>query len=138
MQNVIEYSMNRYHALALTLFILGIVMIAYSVASGEGGALLFFIIPVFYGTGIFSFIGVACIMFALFLTFLGFVKKFEFHIEGVDDQAEDARVEKEVKGGGVVLIGPIPIIFGSDVRTLISLIILTIVLIVITYILFFL
>lgn len=42
-----------------------------------------------------------------------------------------------VKTGGVVLIGPIPIIFGSDKSTIITSVILAIILMVLAYLLFY-
>jgi uncharacterized protein (TIGR00304 family) len=42
----------------------------------------------------------------------------------------------EVKGGGVILIGPIPIIFGTDIRWTVLAILLAIVLIVLSLLLF--
>ena len=46
--------------------------------------------------------------------------------------------ETGVRGGGVIMIGPLPIIFGSDVAALKLVMILAIVLMVIAAILFFL
>ena len=46
--------------------------------------------------------------------------------------------ETGVRGGGVIMIGPLPIIFGSDVTALKPIMILAIVLMVIAVILFFL
>ena len=46
--------------------------------------------------------------------------------------------ETGVRGGGVIMIGPIPIIFGSDVAALKIVMILAVVLMVIAVILFFL
>ena len=42
----------------------------------------------------------------------------------------------KVKGGGVILIGPIPIIFGTDRRSAGTVIILAIILMLLTYLLF--
>ncbi len=39
----------------------------------------------------------------------------------------------EVKGGGVILIGPIPVAFGTDKRSIIIVLILAIILMLITY-----
>ena len=44
--------------------------------------------------------------------------------------------EAEVRGGGVILIGPFPIVFGSDVQSVKFILILTIVLILIAYYVF--
>jgi len=46
--------------------------------------------------------------------------------------------EAGVRGGGVIMIGPIPIIFGTDITALKPIMILAVVLIVIVVILFFL
>ncbi len=46
--------------------------------------------------------------------------------------------ETGVRGGGVIMIGPVPIIFGSDVTALKPIMILAVVLMVIAVILFFL
>ncbi|MCE5214867.1 MAG: DUF131 domain-containing protein [Methanobacterium sp.] len=43
----------------------------------------------------------------------------------------------EVKTGGVILIGPIPIIFGSDKGTIITAVILAIVVMIVAYFLFY-
>jgi len=45
--------------------------------------------------------------------------------------------EAEVKGGGVVLIGPFPIIFGTDSESIKSLIVMTLILILMVYFLFY-
>ena len=46
--------------------------------------------------------------------------------------------ETRVQGGGVIMIGPIPIIFGSDVGAVKIVIILAIVLMILAFILFYL
>ncbi len=51
---------------------------------------------------------------------------------------KSAKSEKaEVKGGGVILIGPIPIVFGTDVESVKWVILLTIVLILLVFFLFY-
>ncbi len=139
--------MNRYHLLAIILLICGIISLGYSVASGEGSAGVVVFIPVFFGSGVFSFIGVLCIMAAIFLAFFGFAKG-TFQDEGIDEpqghraspsspSSQSPRPQKSIKGGGVVLIGPIPVVFGSDAKTAMILMVLAIILIVIVIILFY-
>ena len=136
--------MNKYLALALILAICGIALIGYSVASGEGSAGVVLFIPVFYGSGLFAFLGVLFIMAAIFLGFFGFavqmgsMEDFENSQEPRSSQPSKPRVQKSIKGGGVVLIGPIPIIFGSDKKTAIVLAVLAIVLIIAVAFLFYL
>lgn len=54
-----------------------------------------------------------------------------------NDNNQGSSQTSEVKTGGVVLIGPIPIIFGSDKSTIITTVILAIILMVLAYILFY-
>ena len=79
------------------------------------------------------------ITLGLLLVFIGFL----VILAGVFSMAYQAwktgDVEKlEVRGGGIIMIGPIPIIFGTDVATLKILMLLAIVLMVIGALLFFL
>lgn len=135
--------MNRYLIIAIILAISGISLIGYSVASGEGSAGVVLFIPVFYGSGLFAFLGVICIMSAIFLAFFGFATQLggAEDIEGQQEpgasQQTRPRAEKSIKGGGVVLIGPIPIIFGSDTKMTLVLVVLAIVLIVVFAYLFY-
>lgn len=124
--------MNNYQKLAVLSFIAGIVLIAISVLTKEGGFGIFIIFPFFYGIGIFAFLGGLCLMVAFFLFYFGLFQKFEIDIE-------EEKIEKETKTnyGGVVLIGPIPIIFGKDVRLTIILVVLAIVMMVVVFFLFY-
>jgi uncharacterized protein (TIGR00304 family) len=139
--------MNRYHLFAIILLICGIISLGYSVASGEGSAGVVVFIPVFFGSGPFSFIGVLCIIAAIFLGFFGFAKGafYEEDLEEPQGQRTSSasqspqgqRPQKSIKGGGVVLIGPIPIVFGSDAKTAMILMVLAIILIVVVAVLFY-
>ena len=46
------------------------------------------------------------------------------------DRNEDGRKKTEVRGGGVILIGPIPIIFGTDIRWTVVAMVLALVLLI--------
>nr|AAU83151.1 hypothetical protein GZ26G2_21 [uncultured archaeon GZfos26G2] len=79
------------------------------------------------------------ITLGLLLVFIGFL----VILAGVFSMAYQAwktgaEEKPEVRGGGIIMIGPIPIIFGTDVAALKILMILAIVLMVIGAILFFL
>jgi uncharacterized protein (TIGR00304 family) len=135
--------MNKFLFLAALLIICGIALLGYSVSTGEGGAGVFFIIPVFYGSGIYSFLGVLCIMVGLFLAFVGIAAQMK-EMEGYEEpsgtqpsRTTEPKPQKSIKGGGVVLIGPIPIIFGSDAKTAMALVLMAIVLIVIVVVFFY-
>ncbi len=103
----------------LTLFILGLVLAAYAVITGEANFALFLIFPVIYGGGMFLLLGIA-------LIFLSFISFFFLSIGGMGSPsyghdrygAEGGeRTKKETDYGGVIFIGPIPIIFGKDKDT---------------------
>ncbi len=102
----------RYSRAAFPLFIFGIFLIAASAVFGKGKIMLFFFIPVFYGTGILAFLGMLCVVASMFLMFYSMTKNFGYREEEVAEPAE----KKKMKGGGIVFIGPIPIIFGSDTK----------------------
>ena len=75
-------------------------------------------------------IGVAMVMLALFLSF-----RRTDSGRGRDGDEEEDKRKTEVKGGGVILIGPIPIVFGSDARWAAVAIVLAIALIVVSFLL---
>lgn len=128
--------MNRFLAIAILLLIGGIALLGFSVAEGESSAGLFLVFPVLIGSGIWAFLGMMCIMGALLFGFMGMGARFAGF--GEFDESEPGERQKQgqgqrprtgpaVKGGGVVLIGPIPIIFGSDTRLTIVLAVLAII-----------
>lgn len=126
--------MNRFFIMALLLAVSGIILLGYSAASGEGSAGVVLFIPFFSGSGIFSFLGALCIMAAIFMGFIGFAasqagfEDSQNNPEKRPGQSSQSGPRKSVKGGGVVMIGPIPIIFGSDSKTAMVLVVLAIVL----------
>ncbi|MGM0510018.1 MAG: TIGR00304 family membrane protein [Thermoplasmatota archaeon] len=107
----------------LTSFLLGISLIILSVITGGSELALFFIFPVIYGGGIFLLAGVLMI-------FLSFISFFFFSVGGVGrtggrhetygGYGEELEEQRKTKTdyGGVIFIGPIPIIFGKDKSTM--------------------
>ncbi len=79
----------------------------------------------------FWLLGVILLIFGIIFILLGILG---FREEELEEEEEREEVKKEVKAGGVVLIGPIPIVFGESKYAVIALI-LTIVLMVISLIL---
>jgi len=124
--------MNRNLVIAGVLGVIGIMILGYSVSEGEGNAGIFLIFPVFYGSGLFAFLGVLCIMGAMILGFVGFAE-YAAAKQGPEPgstQKARGKPQRSVRGGGVVLIGPIPIIFGSDPKTAVVLVILALIIMV--------
>lgn len=91
--------------LPFLLFIFGTVLIILSFLEGKARAGIFIIFPFIFATGILAFIGILLIFLSIFLSIFSFHRKYEI---------EAKNVEIEKKHGGVIFIGPIPIIFSSD------------------------
>jgi uncharacterized protein (TIGR00304 family) len=96
--------------LGLALIGLGAALITASVITGEASVAVVLIFPVIYGGGVLLLGGIVCIM-------VGFMASF-FMAAGRDDATERGATEEDAgaKAGGVLMIGPVPIIFGSDRR----------------------
>jgi uncharacterized protein (TIGR00304 family) len=72
------------------------------------------------------------------IVIVGFVILFLAVIQAGRSRSDDESQRKtEVKGGGVVLIGPIPIVFGSDAKWASVAIILAIILVLISLLVMF-
>ncbi|MBU1158310.1 MAG: DUF131 domain-containing protein [Candidatus Thermoplasmatota archaeon] len=100
------------------MFVAGLAIIGIAVASGEGEVSLVLIFPVFSGSSGLFMLGTALIVLS-FMT--GFFVMVRSQIDTV--QAGDYPARKgisrpaETKYGGVVMVGPVPIAFGSDKKT---------------------
>jgi uncharacterized protein (TIGR00304 family) len=121
---------NKYYIAALGALILGLVLLAIDVTRGQASAGIIVIIPYITHSGILSFLGVICIVCAFLLFYAGiahsgYTSYDENEIIGASPRSSEVQSpEREGtigktrrRWGGVVLIGPIPIIFGSDKRT---------------------
>ncbi|NOZ58521.1 MAG: DUF131 domain-containing protein [Euryarchaeota archaeon] len=71
--------------------------------------------------------GMLLVLIGMLLIFAGMLS---FAVRGGEGKAE-------VKGGGVVLIGPFPIVFGSDAQSVKTVLLLTLLLILVVYVLFY-
>lgn len=107
--------------LPVILFIGGMGLIAASVVSGEADISLVVIFPVFSGTGGMFLTGVMLVGLSLLLGFVltvtGQAGVAEFQ-QGTRRGLEEAGspAKRKMKYGGVVLVGPFPIAFGSNMR----------------------
>ena len=88
------------------LFLAGIFLLILSLITGEGKGGIFIIFPFFYGTGILSITG----MLLIFLSFAAFIFSLPQRIDGDVLQMGD----RKTKAGGIIFIGPIPIVFSGD------------------------
>lgn len=129
--------LNRTLIFALILGVVGVILLGLSVASGEGSASIVIIFPVFSGSGIFSFLGVLCIMAALMLGFMGFAQKMAESEKSQPNEKKTPSEKQPVKGGGVVLLGPIPIVFGSSPKAAMILMVMALIIMIMAMVIIF-
>ena len=123
--------MNKFHAGAVFTLVLAVVFIGLSIANDEGAVHIFLVFPVITVNSLYSGLGALCIFLTFIFFFAGFLSGYE--LAGWDELAGQtagdtkqrtpsqqgarepgASKKVNIQGGGMVLIGPIPIIFGSN------------------------
>ncbi len=78
-------------------------------------------------------IAIILIILGIFIVLKGLREDYGYHIEEHEKRREEEReVKKEVKAGGVILIGPIPIVFGDSKYATLALV-LTIILMLLVF-----
>jgi uncharacterized protein (TIGR00304 family) len=124
--------MNKYYLMGIPLFFASIILMGYDILLGNGKILLIIFIPVLYGNSVYFMLGVICFMISIFLIMTGSVIKFILSPERVEQknayQPQQPLKKTKIGGGGIVFVGPIPLIIGSDKRTLVFLAIVVLVL----------
>jgi len=111
--------MRRLSLLALACLIGGVALLAYGASVGQGQVYLVFIVPVFTGSGPIPFAGIALIMLGFVLGFLS-LARMPLAAEGPAPPAEPSPTASAPpttpakRFGGVVFLGPFPVVFGSD------------------------
>jgi len=120
--------MNKWHLLSLALLPIGLVFLVQGIIIGDIELGIAFIIPFMMGSGIFAGVAFLCITGAFVCFFLG-------TLHTIDKQEHVIVPPKEkkssIKTGGVVFIGPLPVIFGSNWKIAVVLMILALILIVV-------
>ena len=101
---------------AAILFALGVICIAAGIALGEGKAGIFIIFPFIYGNGLLMMLGIILI-FISFPLFMFSRFRFEEEIFSGEEAMAPGEIKTEKHAGGLILIGPIPIIISSDWKT---------------------
>jgi len=125
--------MNKYHFLSLTCFIIGIIFFILGFLQGEIQTGFFVVFPFLIGSGIYAFAGIIFIFLALSLFIFGFSKNIESNETEVHEEGAQSIKKTSVKGGGIVLIGPLPIVFGSSWKIALVLMIAAIILILVAF-----
>lgn len=128
--------MNRYHFLSLVFLIGAVVSFIIGFLEGDIQGGIFFIFPFVIGSSIFLLIGILLIFLAVIFYIFGFAR-FDLQ-DGEHSVPRDEIFEKKsrIKGGGVILIGPIPIVFGSSWKVSLFMMILGIIIIIVLLFLF--
>jgi len=115
--------MRRLSLLALACLIGGVALLAYGASVGQGQVYLVFIVPVFTGSGPIPFAGIALIMLGFVLGFLSLARMPLVASESPASAPESASSPSAPptsapakRFGGVVFLGPFPIVFGSDAK----------------------
>jgi len=125
--------MNKFHFLSLFCLIVGIVFFGLGFLSGDVETGIFVVFPFLAGSGIYAFLG----FIFIFIAFLFFMFGFTTYTESDEfrKKYDEYQPQKKtsVKGGGVVLIGPIPIIFGSNWKIAIVLMKIAIIVILVAF-----
>jgi len=122
--------MNSFHKLSIFLLIGGLIFFFLGIYIGEVQVGFFLIFPFIISSGIYPIVGVSLILISsiLFIFSLGHFKE-----DYIDDEIENSIKKRKLKIGGIVLIGPFPIILSSNWKItaimIISLILILIILI---------
>lgn len=124
---------NKYHILSLFCFILGVVFFALGSLQGDVEGGVFIVFPFISGSGIYAFLGVIFIFIAILLFMFGFTSKIETDELNYSYGEQPPQKKTSVKGGGVVLIGPIPIVFGSNWKIALVMMIVAIIIIIVSF-----
>lgn len=123
--------MDRFHRLGFLLLSIAILVLSYGIIIGEISFGIIVFIPFIIGKGYVSIVGflllfVSLILFSL--SFLNDTKRFQNVIDDghlrnkdTDPQNKDTKVNVS----GIVLIGPIPLVFSSTKHNVLSLFILS-------------
>jgi len=118
--------MNKYHIFSVLFFVIAIFSFALGVLFGDVQTGIFVVFPFISGSGIYAFLGIIFLFVSILFFVFGFVVKYE--------KGEMVSREKtSVKGGGVILVGPIPVVFGSNWKIALVLMFVAVILIIVTF-----
>lgn len=115
-------NVNKFRLFSFVFILSAIIFFAFSFINGKTEVGIFLIFPFVKSSDIFGFIG-AVFLFLSFLMFMfSFTSNFQKNFNKLGNESSDKK--SRVKGGGIVFIGPIPIVFGSNWKIAIILLIL--------------
>lgn len=116
--------MNKLKLGALGLIVIGIIVLAVGALNGDGEFIILLFIPVYRGTGPYAlggglliFLGIVVGMIYLFKTYVPAPFKEPQGKSQAPGGGQRAPPMGGAKHGGVVFLGPVPIVWGSDAKT---------------------
>ncbi len=114
--SIIEVVIMRKRSLIgpLLVFLLGLVGMVLSVSAGSIRVFLIFIVPVFVAKGLLAFISIVLFFTGAVWMLIVYMKE-KFHNAVLDESDGKVRGKSAstTNGGGILFIGPIPIVFGD-------------------------
>jgi len=125
--------MNRFHLISLIFFIGAIFLFIFGFLEGDVEGGIFIIFPFIAGSGFFALIGIVFFSLAILFYFFGFVNIYKSFDKIPFEKDEKSEKKPLFKGGGVVLVGPIPIVFGSSWKVALILMVLAILIIIFSF-----
>jgi len=105
---------RKYLALAGGLFLGGILALALGVMRGEVVAGIAIFIPFLFGTGPLASLGVLLVFLGMLALLFAFSSGAMLAYEIDDGEDEEQSSQQRTRGGAVIMIGPIPVVVGSD------------------------
>jgi uncharacterized protein (TIGR00304 family) len=128
--------MNKLKLAALGLIAFGIAVLAVGAINGEGELIILLFIPVYRGSGPYALGGGLLIFLGIVLGLIYFFKKYApmpyQEAPGTSRSpagGQGAAPAGKPKTGGVVFLGPIPLVWGSDAKTTLYAIIIGIIIV---------
>jgi len=98
--------------------LVGLLVLAVAVQRGEASVYLVIVVPIVAGSGPIAFLAILLVFVGFFITFLLWpsrqVAPSDQALESVQLPTDMAKAPR--RWGGVVFLGPIPLVFGSDPR----------------------
>jgi len=111
---------NAFRWLGVGVFALGIALLGVAVARGEAVLYLVLIFPVIQATGLLAFGAIAAMFAGLLLVFVAFAlgppRAPPVAIPSPEAPPAERLPTRRTRAGGVVFLGPVPIVFGSDAQ----------------------